>query len=158
MNVDVEHQHSPSSGGLFGGREPCTPLTNAVDPGSAIESEQRAVRHELIAARRTRRTDQLFARYGIGDHPEARQQRTTTIAHDTLTAPPAWVIDHLTQLHHNDRLPATRLDELATQVVRAATHLDQHGHLPHHWHNPQPTAIARALPAPDISLPGHGPM
>ena len=46
-------------------------------------------------------------------------------------------------------------DELAAQIVHAATHLDQHGHLPHHWHNPQPTPATRAVPEPGISPPWH---
>ena len=122
---------------------------------SAVQAEQRAVRRELGAARRAHRADALFARYGIGDHPETRQQRAVTIAHDVLTEPPAWVIDHLTQLHNHGQLPATRPDELAALIVGAAAHLDQHGHLPHHWQNPQPMAIGRVLPAPEISPPGH---
>ena len=32
--VDFEHQHHPSSGGTSGGREPSSPVTYTVDPGS----------------------------------------------------------------------------------------------------------------------------
>ena len=109
----------------------------------AIDAEIETARGELRAARREARVDELFARYGADHTTAARERRALTIAHDTLTAPPTWVVEHLCRLHDAGRLGATRVDDIVTRVVHAAAHLDQHGHLPPGWPD-LPTAVRRA--------------
>ena len=83
----------------------------------------------------------------------ARENRALTLAHDTLSDPPAWVTDHVRHLHDTGQLATTRLDQLVTRVVIAAAHLDQHGHLPPGWPTLQLPAAEQAGPDIEISLP-----
>ena len=96
----------------------------------------------------------VFAQYVPDATDDARQQRAITLAHDTLTDPPEWVIDHLRHLHDTGHLATTRPDDLITRVVLAAAHLDQHGHLPPTWPDLQPHAVERVVHEVEISISG----
>jgi conjugative relaxase-like TrwC/TraI family protein len=120
---------------------------------AAVEEAQRVARRELRQARREQRIDDVFARYGIGAHDDACERRRLTIAHDVLTEPPDWVIEHLRGLHDNGRLGATRVDDLATRIVGAAVHLDRHGYLPTGWPDTELRPATRPLPIVEIGVP-----
>lgn len=120
----------------------------------AIDAEIERARDELRAARREARVDELFARYGADPTTATRECRALTIAHDTLTDPPSWAVEHLCRLHDAGQLGATHVDDIVTRVVHAAAHLDQHGHLPPGWPDlPTPT-VERVVPDIQISVPG----
>lgn len=134
---------------------------NDIATRAATDTERDAVaaaidtaRTELRDARHEQRIEQVFARYVPDTTDDARQERAITLAHDTLTDQPAWVIDHLRHLHDTGQLAATRLDDIVTRVVLAAAHLDPHGHLPPTWPNFPRPAVERVVPDIAISIPG----
>jgi hypothetical protein len=134
---------------------------NNIAARAATDAERDAVaapidtaRIELRDARHEQRIERVFAPYIPDTTDNARQERAITLAHDTLTDPPAWVIDHLRHLHDTGQLATTRLDNIVTRVVLAAAHLDQHSHLPPTWPNLQPPAIERVVPDIEILLSG----
>jgi hypothetical protein len=120
----------------------------------AANEALRAARLELRQARREQQVDDVFARYGIGAHDDARERRCLTVGHDVLTDPPDWVVEHLRRLHDDGCLGATRIDALATRIVDAAVHLDRHGHLPDGWAESGPRPATRSAPVINIEVPG----
>ena len=49
---------------------------------------------------RTRRTiDGVYARYMPDPTDDTRRDRALTLAYDTLSDPPAWVVEHVRYLH-----------------------------------------------------------
>ncbi len=127
--------------------------TTSTAERDAVTAAQRAARHDLAAARRAQQIDDVFARYGADPHTDARERRALTIAHDVLTEPPSWVIDHVRRLHDNGQLSTTRLAELTTRVVTAAIELDQHGRLPNDWESRPMQAPVRVVPAVEVAVP-----
>jgi hypothetical protein len=121
---------------------------------AAVDDALRAARLELRRARREQHIDGVFARYGGSAHDDAIERRRLTIAHDVLTDPPDWVVEHLRRLHDAGRLSATRVDGLATRIVGAAVHLDRHGHLPDGWSDIEVRPATRPLPVMEIEVPG----
>jgi conjugative relaxase-like TrwC/TraI family protein len=120
----------------------------------AVDEAIRAARLDLRQARREQHIDDVFARYGGSAHDDAIERRRLTVAHDVLTDPPDWVIEHLRQLHENGRLGATRIDALATRIVDAAVHLDRRGHLPDLWADTELRPATGPLPVVEIEVPG----
>lgn len=120
---------------------------------AAVDDALRAARLELRQARREQHIDDVFARYGGSARDDAIERRRLTIAHDVLTDPPDWVIEHLRRLHDDGRLSATRLDDLTTRIVGAAVHLDRRGHLPDRWSDIEVRPATRPLPVVEISAP-----
>jgi conjugative relaxase-like TrwC/TraI family protein len=120
----------------------------------AVNEALRAARLELRQARREQQADDVFARYGIGAHDDARERRRLTVGHDVLTDPPDWVVEQLRRLHDDGRLGATRIDALATRIVDAAVHLDRHGHLPDGWAEFGLRPATRPAPVIEIEVPG----
>jgi len=120
----------------------------------AVDEAIRAARLDLRQARREQQIDDVFARYGGSAHDDAIERRRLTVAHDVLTDPPDWVIEHLRQLHENGRLGATRIDALATRIVDAAVHLDRRGHLPDLWADTELRPATGPLPVVEIEVPG----
>ena len=104
----------------------------AVSPAErdAIDNELTALDEQLRAARREQTVERAFDRYLPDPTDDARATRITTLAHDTLTTQPAWVIDHVRHLHDNDQLNGRDVAELATRIIHAAAHHDRHGQLP----------------------------
>ena len=124
------------------------------------DPERQAVDREIVTtaralrdARRERTVDNVFAKYMPDAAETAREHRAITLAHDTLSDPPAWVTDHVRHLHDTGQLATTRLDQLVTRIVIAAAHLDQHGHLPPGWPTLQLPAVEQVVPDIEISLP-----
>ncbi len=106
----------------------------------AIETELADLNDRLRSARREQVVQQTFDRYLPTAIDEARTTRIATLAHDTLTAQPTWVVDHIRQLHDNHQLSSRDVAELATQIIQAAAHHDLHGQLPAIWPaTPTPT-------------------
>ena len=131
-----------------------TPRASTSAERAAVDDALRAARVELRQARRERHIDDVFARYGSSTHDDAIERRRLTIAHDVLTDPPDWVVEHLRRLHENGRLGCTRVDDLATRIVAAAVHLDRHGHLPDGWAEFGLRPATRPVPAIEIEVPG----
>lgn len=125
----------------------------ALDQEAAVDDALRAARFELRQARREQHIDDVFARYGANAHDDAIERRRLTVAHDVLSDPPDWVVEHLRRLHDNRHLGATRVDDLATRIVGAAVHLDRHGHLPDGWSDIEVRPATRPLPVVEISAP-----
>ncbi len=116
--------------------------------------EREALRHEFLSlstelrqARRDQTVERSFDKYLPNALDEARATRITTVALDTLTSQPTWVIDHVRYLHDNDQLVGTNAIELATQIIDAAAHYDLHGALPD-------TRLAPVSPAVDPAVVG----
>jgi hypothetical protein len=104
---------------------------------------------ELRTARRAQAADQAFNRYASTPIDEARTTRITTLAHDTLTNQPGWVIDHIRHLHDHHQLATADLAEIATRTIATAAHLDIHGQLPPAWPAP---ALAVNVVRPGIEV------
>jgi conjugative relaxase-like TrwC/TraI family protein len=121
---------------------------------TALNEALQAARLELRQARREQRVNDVFARYGIGAHDDARERRRLTVGYDILTDPPDWVVEHLRRLHDDGRLDTTRIEDLATRIVDAAVHLDRHGHLPDTWPNVALLPSTREVPVAEIAMPG----
>lgn len=73
---------------------------------AATETEREAVTNQIHAAgvalreARTQRTiDGVYARYMPDPTDDARRDRALTLAYDTLSDPPAWVVEHVRYLH-----------------------------------------------------------
>ena len=127
---------------------------------AATESEREAVTNQIHAARvalreaRTQRTiDGVYARYMPDPTDDARRDRALTLAYDTLSDPPAWVVEHVRYLHDTGRLATTRLGDLTIRVVIAAAHLDQHRQLPLGWPDIGLPLAERVVPEIELSLP-----
>jgi hypothetical protein len=127
--------------------------TTSTAERDAVTAAQRAAHHDLAAARRAQQIDDVFARYGADPHTDARERRALTVAHDVLTEPPSWVIDHVRRLHDNGQLSTTRLAELTTRAVSAAIELDQNGRLPNDWESRPMQAAVRLVPAVEVAMP-----
>jgi hypothetical protein len=96
----------------------------------AIETEVASLNDLLRVARREQLLEQTFDRYLPSARDEARATRITTVAHDTLTTEPAWVVEHIRYLYDNDQLTTCDLPALATRMTEAAAYHDFHGQLP----------------------------
>ena len=72
---------------------------------------------------------------------------------DTLSDPPAWVVEHVRYLHDTGQLATTRLGDLTIRVVIAAAHLDQHRQLPLGWPDIGLPLAERVVPEIELSLP-----
>ena len=101
-------------------------------------------------ARRERAVEHAFDRYLPNALDAARATRITTLAVDTLTSQPTWVIDHVRYLHDNHQLAGADTSELATQIIQAAAHHDLHGALPDTWPAPASVTLAPAVPAIEV--------
>jgi conjugative relaxase-like TrwC/TraI family protein len=99
----------------------------------AIHSEFATLAQDLRAARRSRTINEAFDRYGPTPIDDARATRITTLAHDTLRAQPAWIIDEIRDLHAKGQLNTRDVTDLATRITHAALHQDRYGHLPEQW-------------------------
>ena len=99
----------------------------------AIDQERTAVDAQLRAARRERVVQQTFDRYQPNELETARATRVATLAHDTLTTQPTWVVDRLRCLHGNDQLTGRDIAVLSAWIVHAAAQWDRHGTLPSGW-------------------------
>ena len=120
--------------------------TVSTDEKEAVHRELVAVRTELRTAHRNRTIDDAFNRYLPDVVDEARTTRIATLAADTLNTQPAWVIEHVRQLHDNHQLATTDIGELATRLITTAAHLDLHGHQPTASPTPTPRAMDTAHP------------
>lgn len=78
---------------------------------------------------------------------DARTTRIATLAVDTLTNQPTWVIDHIRYLYDNHQLTDTSVAELATRIITTAAHQDLHGELP---------TTCPAPPAPTVEFATTG--
>ncbi len=116
----------------------------------ALHLELVTISSEIRAARRAQAAQQAFNRYDSNPIDDARTTRIATLAHDTLTTQPAWVIDHVRHLHDHGRLASTDTAQLATRLITAAAHLDIHRQLPPAW--PAPPAHAIDVVPPGIEL------
>ena len=120
----------------------------------ALHQELVTLGAELRQARRERAVEQVFDRYLPNPIDDARATRITTrittLAHDVLTTPPAWLIDHVLDLRDNHQLTSVDHVELATRIIQVAAHLELHGQLPATW--PAPTPPAVELPQSCIEL------
>ena len=104
--------------------------TVSPDEREALRHEFASLSTELRQARRDQAVEHAFDRYLPNALDEARATRITTLAVDTLTSQPTWVIDQVRYLHDNHQLAGTDTIELATQIIQAAAHRDLHGSLP----------------------------
>jgi hypothetical protein len=114
----------------------------------AIDSELATLSHDLRAARRSRTLNEAFDRYAPSPIDDARATRITTLAHDTLTTQPAWLIDEIHLLHAKGQLNNRDVTDLATRITHAVAHQDRYGHLPEQWIQPTPVGPE----APVVSL------
>ena len=124
---------------------------------SGSSGEQEAVHEELVnvgaqlrQARRERAADQVFDRYQPNPIDDARATRIATLAHDVLTTQPAWIKDHVRQLHDEQQLTSSDPVELATRIIQVAAHLDLHGQLPATWPTPVPAAVSLSYPSIEL--------
>ena len=113
----------------------------------ALHQQLVAISSELRTARRAQAAEQAFNRYGSTPIDESRTTLITTLAHDTLTTQPGWVIDHIRHLHDHHQLATADTAQLATRIIAAATHLDIHGQLPPAWPAPPALAVNVVRPA-----------
>lgn len=102
----------------------------STDEREAIDNKLNSLNSDLRRARREQLAETAFNRYIPTPFDEARTVRLATLANDTLTSPPTWLVEHVTQLHDRGLLHAVEVRNLATQLLAIATHLDQHGRLP----------------------------
>ena len=116
----------------------------------AFHQQLVAISDELRTARRAQAAEHAFNRYASTPIDEARTTRITTLAHDTLTNQPGWVIDHILHLHNHGQLATADTAQLATRIIAAAAHLDIHGQLPPAW--PTPPALAVNVVHPGIEV------
>jgi hypothetical protein len=124
-----------------------TGQTLAPDEREALRCELASLSTELRQARRDQTIEHAFDRYLPNALESALATRITTLAVDTLTAQPTWLIDHVRYLHDNNQLVGTNAIELATQIIHAAAHYDLHGALPE-------MRLAPVSPAVDPALVG----
>ncbi len=116
----------------------------------ALHQELVTVSVELRQARRERAVDHAYNRYLPDPLDDARATRIATLAADTLTTQPTWVIDHVRSLHDNHQLTIIGASELATQLIQTAAHRDLHGQAPTAW--PAPTSPTMAPAAVGVEL------
>lgn len=81
----------------------------------ALHIELVKIGGELRQARSDRAAEQAFNRCAPNPIDDARSTRIATLAADTLTTQPAWVIDHVRYLHGNQQLTATEPAEPAPE-------------------------------------------
>lgn len=131
---------------------------DALQARGATDAERDAIgtaihdaRDQLRVARHEARIDAVFAQYGADPASAARERRAITLAHDTLTDPPAWVVEKLCQLHDAGQLGATRVDDIVARVLHATAHHDQYECLPVDWWQRSAPVIDRVVP--DIDVP-----
>ena len=114
----------------------------------AIHSELATLSHDLRAARRSRTLNEAFDRYGPTPIDDARATRITTLAHDTLTNQPAWIIDEIRDLHEKG--------QLNTRDVSRPGYPDHPCSRPPRPPRPPPRTVDRPLPVgpepPALSL------
>lgn len=94
------------------------------DEAHAVEAELAKVTTELRTARQTKRVDRTFDRYRKSPWGQARETRIQTLAADTLTNQPEWLIDELAKLHTAGQLAALSPEALKAHVVAKASTLD----------------------------------
>ncbi len=116
----------------------------------AIHSELATLSHDLRAARRSRTINEAFDRYGPTKSDDARATRIATLAHDTLTGQPSWVIDEIRGLHDKGQLNTHDVAALAARLTQAAAHQDRHGQLPDAWIDIAP--IRSVTPAASLEV------
>ena len=116
----------------------------------ALHQQLVAISSELRTARRAQAAEQAFNRYASTPIDEARTTRITTLAHDTLTNQPGWIVDHIRHLRDHHQLATTDTAQLATRIIAAAAHLDIHGQLPPAW--PATPALAVNVVGPGIEV------
>jgi hypothetical protein len=116
----------------------------------AIRGELDGLGSELRQERRERTINETFSHYLPSPSDDARATRISTLAHDTLTTQPTWVIEYIRHLHDKHQLNSRDVAELATRITHAATHIDIHGHLPASW--PEPSEIKVELDLPDLQV------
>ena len=119
----------------------------------ALDGQLAKTSQALHEARRAQQIERVFATYMPNAAEARREDRALTLAHDTLTDPPAWVVDYVEHLHDTGQLATTRLDEIVTRVAIAAAHLDQHGYLPTGWPALQVNGVERVVPEVEIPIP-----
>ena len=124
--------------------------TVSFDEQEALHRELVVLGTELRVARRDRTIEEAFNRYLPNAVDEARTARIATLAADTLTTQPTWVIAHVRQLHDNHQLATADIGELATRIITTAAHLDLHGQLPTAWPAPAPRALDVAHPRVEV--------
>jgi conjugative relaxase-like TrwC/TraI family protein len=124
-----------------------TGQTLSPDERVALRCELASLSTELRQARRDQTIEHAFDRYLPNALDAARATRITTLAVDTLTLQPTWLIDHVRYLHDNNLLAGTDTIQLATQIIHAAAHYDLHGALPD-------TRLAPVSPAVDPAVVG----
>ena len=116
----------------------------------ALHEQVVTISGELRTARRAQAAEQAFNRYASTPIDEARTTRITTLAHDTLTNQPGWIVDHIRHLRDHHQLATTDTAQLATRIIAAAAHLDIHGQLPPAW--PATPALAVNVVGPGIEV------
>jgi hypothetical protein len=126
--------------------------SRAVDPArrDTIDNELTGLNDQLRAARREQAVERVFDRYLPNPTDDARATRITTLAHDSLTAQPAWVVEHIRYLHYNDLLTTCDTPTLATRIIQVAAHHDLHGQLPATWPAPLPPTVEFPHPSIDV--------
>jgi hypothetical protein len=102
----------------------------SADEREALDNKLNSLNSDLRQARREWLAQATFDRYVPTAFDEARTARLATLATDTLTSPPTWLVEHVTHLHDRGLLHAVDVRDLATQLVAVAAHVDQHGQLP----------------------------
>jgi conjugative relaxase-like TrwC/TraI family protein len=99
--------------------------THATGPErDALDAELAKVAHELRTARRSQLVEGSFSRYRCTPWEQARENRIKTLASDTLTQQPEWVVDEIGRLHTTGRLATLAPEALATHITAKAVSLD----------------------------------
>jgi hypothetical protein len=116
----------------------------------AIDNELATLSRDLRAARRSRTINAAFDRYGPNPVDDARATRIATLAYDTLTNQPGWLVDEIRNLHEKGQLNTRDVAALATRITHAVVHQDRHGHLPEQWTDLSPSAPEPSAPSIDV--------
>ena len=126
----------------------CEALTP--DEREALDHRVNALTTDLRRARREQTLERAFDQYIPTALDDARTARVSTLAADTLTSPPTWVIEHLHNLNASGLLHHGGASDLATQLIVAAAHCDLHGHLPAAWLRPAPPTVEASIPGIEL--------
>jgi hypothetical protein len=111
----------------------------------AIDDEIASTITQLRSARRQRHVEHTFDRYQTNPIKRARSARIATLAADTLTAQPAWVVDHVRFLHEHHQLTTCDIAALAQSLTAAAVAGDGVGG--------DPAALMRTEPPTPTPIP-----
>jgi conjugative relaxase-like TrwC/TraI family protein len=125
--------------------EQATPIVQ-----EAIDNELATLSRDLRAARRSRTLNAAFDRYGPNPVDDARATRIATLAYDTLTNQPGWLVDEIRNLHEKGQLNTRDVAALATRITHAVVHQDRHGHLPEQWTDLSPSGPEPPAPSIDV--------